>query len=155
MLLIWVFFIAEYFSGNKSVWFNRALRLLIALTFVGHGLYALGFHPVPAHFILMTQAGLGVGEETARNLLFVVGWLDILAALLLVIPSPKTQKLALYWIIPWAILTTLARLWSYGGLVPWETLLTQWLPEVIRRLPHVLVPLALWQMLQRPSAPSA
>jgi len=129
--------------------FWRVARLLISLTFVGHGLYAAGIHPVPANFVLMTQAGLGVGEPMARNLLMTVGALDFAAAALLLLPQRKAQLAALSWILPWAVLTTLARLWSYGGLVAWDTLLTQWAPEVIRRLPHVLVPFALLLSLWR------
>lgn len=127
-------------------WFM--VRLLIAVTFIGHGLYAVGFHPVPANFIVMTQAGVGVAESVARDLLLMVGVLDFLAAALLLLPNRKSQLIALGWIIPWAILTSLARLWSYGGLVTLDTLFWQWLPEVVRRLPHVLVPLAFWRALR-------
>jgi hypothetical protein len=123
----------------------RIMAYLVAFTFIGHGFYAAGVHPVPGSFVMMTQASLGVGEGTARQLLLVVGVLDFIAAALLLLPRKKTVLIALCWIIPWAILTTLARWWSYQGIVEWETLLAQWLPEVIIRLPHVLVPLALWR----------
>jgi hypothetical protein len=123
----------------------RLIACLVAFTFIGHGFYAAGVHSVPASFVMMTQASIGVGEGTARQLLFAVGLLDFIAAALLLMPWKKTALIALYWIIPWAILTTLARWWSYQGIVEWDTLLTQWLPEVIIRLPHVLVPLVLWR----------
>lgn len=122
----------------------RLLRWLIAFTFTGHGLYAVGFHAVPANFVLMVQSGIGVGEASARNLLLVVGILDFIAAALLLLPNNKARRAALLWIIPWALLTTFARVWSYGGLVSFGTLLTQWLPEVVVRLPHVFLPLAVW-----------
>jgi len=128
--------------------FWLVVRLLIAATFIGHGLYAVGIYPVPASFILMTQAGLGVTEAFAREVLTLVGVLDFLAAIALLLPNRQSQLIALGWIIPWAILTSLARLWSYGGLVTVDTLLWQWLPEVVRRLPHVLIPLALWRALR-------
>jgi|AntRauTorckE5430_2_1112549.scaffolds.fasta_scaffold02290_4 hypothetical protein len=119
------------------------LRLLTAFTFVGHGLYAAGIHAVPANFVMMTQASLGISETLARQLLFGVGWLDFIAAAMLLLPWRRTWLIALAWIVPWAMLTTLARLWSYGGLVSTHTLLLQWLPETIIRLPHVLIPLML------------
>lgn len=122
---------------------RRLLAGLIALTFIGHGLYAVGFHAVPANFVMMTQEGLGVGEQTARQLLFTVGILDFLAAGLLLLPWLKGWYIGLAWVIPWALLTTFARWWSYQGIVSWETLLTQWGPEVIIRLPHLLLPIAL------------
>ncbi|WP_020567890.1 hypothetical protein [Neolewinella persica] len=127
----------------------RVTTCLVALTFIGHGFYAAGVHPVPASFVMMTQASLGVGEGVARNLLFSAGLLDFMAAALLLIPRNKAMLIALCWIIPWAILTTLARWWSYQGIVEWNTLLTQWLPEVIIRLPHVLVPLVLWRWVRK------
>jgi len=124
------------------------MRLSIAFTFIGHGFYAAGIHPVPANFVMMTQSGLGVGESAARSMLLTVGVLDFAAAGLLLLPWKRAWYIALSWIIPWAILTTLARLWSYGGLVDGHTLFTQWIPEVIIRLPHVLVPMALLLFLQ-------
>ena len=92
----------------------------------------------------MVQSGTGVGEETARGLLFVVGVLDFGAALLLLLPYRTGWRVALAWILPWALLTTLARLWSYGGIVETETLLLQWFPQTLRRFPHVLIPLVLY-----------
>lgn len=135
------------------------LRWLIAFTFVGHGLYAVGFHAVPANFVLMVQSGIGVEEETARSLLVLVSILDFLAAALLLLPNDKGQRAALYWIIPWALLTTLARVWSYGGLVSFDTLMTQWGPEMVVRLPHIFLPLAVWigvrkRSLEKVSVPS-
>jgi len=121
-----------------------SVSAVVAITFIGHGMYAIGFHPVPAHFVFMTQAGLGVGEDAARQLLFAVGVLDFLAAGLLLLPWRKAWLMALAWVIPWAILTTFARLWSYGGFVGLDTLLTQWLPQMVVRLSHVLLPLALF-----------
>lgn len=132
----------RFFGSRRGIGFFL-LRLLIALTFIGHGLYAAGIHAVPANFVLMTQASLGLSESLARQLLLGVGWLDFIAAFLLLLPWRRCWLLALVWIVPWAMLTTLARLWSYGGLVSAATLLTQWLPETIVRLPHVLIPLAL------------
>ena len=127
--------------AEERLW--RAVSTVLAVTFIGHGLYAIGLHPVPAHFVFMTQSGLGFGEDAARQLLFTVGVLDFLAAGLLLLPLRKAWLAALAWVIPWAILTTLARLWSYGGFVGVDTLLSQWLPEVVVRLPHVFLPVAL------------
>jgi hypothetical protein len=122
----------------------RWLRTLIAFTFIGHGLYAVGFHPVPGHFVFMTQSGLGVGEDAARQLLFGVGVLDFVAAALLFLPWRRAWLAGLVWVVPWAVLTTFARVWSYGGYVELDTLIYQWIPEVVVRLPHILLPLALF-----------
>ena len=58
-------------------------RLCISLTFVGHGLYAIGFYPVPGHFIDMTIALLGVSEYWALLALRGFGILDFLVAVLI------------------------------------------------------------------------
>lgn len=154
-LLYLVFFARMYLPESRIVKvlperkFWLLVRGAIAFTFVGHGMYAIGFHPVPAHFVFMTQSGLGVGEDTARTLLFGVGILDFLAAGLLLTPWRQAWSAALAWVIPWAVLTTLARVWSYGGFVGMETLLTQWLPQMVVRLPHVLLPLGLFVWARR------
>lgn len=135
------------------------LRWLVALTFFGHGLYALGIHPVPQHFVLMTTEGLHfilTGEvanspvEAARYFLLAVGILDVLVAVLLVIPSSRTGRLALYWVLPWAILTTLARLWASFHFSSTENYLTYWLPEFLLRWPHVALPALLWRWTFHP-----
>ncbi len=144
LLFVWY---GRKISDKPAAWaagFWRFVGATTAFAFIGHGLYAVGFYPVPAHFVFMTQSGLGVGEDAARQLLFSVGILDFLAAALLLLPWRKAWEVALVWVIPWAILTTLARLWSYGGFVGVDTLLTQWLPQVVVRLPHVLLPLGLF-----------
>lgn len=142
--LLWWYFV----RGNFRKGVNRAVRWAIALTFIGHGMYAAGIHPLPGQFILMTQSGLGVEEQAARTLLLIVGLLDFLAAILVLLPGQRAHRWGLYWIIPWAILTTLARIWSYSTLVPLATILSQWIPATIIRLPHILIPLALWFWLR-------
>jgi hypothetical protein len=148
VLFVWYLARSDHFmtqsggrSGHKFWW---CVSATVAVTFIGHGMYAIGFHPVPAHFVFMTQAGLGVGEDAARRLLVTVGVLDFLAAALLLLPWKKAWLVGLAWVIPWAILTTFARLWSYGGFVGFDTLLSQWLPQMVVRLPHILLPLALF-----------
>ncbi|PHI18835.1 hypothetical protein CEQ90_15910 [Lewinellaceae bacterium SD302] len=134
------------------------LKIVIALTFIGHGLFALGVHPVPPHFVLMTTEGLSfmgiskvaMGEVTAAKLfLFTVGIMDLLAALLLLLPGKKWMKAALCWIIPWAILTTLARLWSGGQFSSGISFWSYWVPEFLVRVPHVLLPVLLWKLVAK------
>ncbi|MEL6140949.1 MAG: hypothetical protein AAFQ37_07785 [Bacteroidota bacterium] len=150
---------AQGVLGTLRPW----IRLLTAATFIGHGLYAIGYYPIPYHFVLMTTEGLdfifgasnhagsadftgaGLSPEAARFILLIVGGLDFLAAICLLLPSKKAQQLGLYWIIPWAILTTLARLWANGQYSSWENLLFLWTPEFLFRLPHIFLPLALWK----------
>lgn len=132
----------------------RWLSILVALTFIGHGLYAVGFHPVPPHFVLMTTEAFdflrGTNEvavhsvDLARRALWIVGLLDLVAAIILLLPNQKAKRIALYWIIPWAVLTTLARLWSGAQFGSWATYLSYWIPEFLIRIPHVVLPLLLF-----------
>lgn len=144
------------------------MRFLTALTFIGHGLYAAGYYPVPFHFALMTMEGLGgiylnftgaeLTEAGAMFFLSVVGWLDFAAALLLLFPWHKVGfsvtanrlilSVALSWIIPWATLTTAARWWSNSGFSSLEQLVTFWGPEVLIRLPHIFIPVLVWRLIR-------
>ncbi len=158
----------------KVVGTVRWMKIALSATFVGHGLYAIGFHPLPGHFVDMMIKGFHINEDTATLLLTVIGWLDIIAAAVLLIPlktnlsknlppspisaslnaSPKENiadklfQIALYYMLIWGFLTTFARLyanfhWSSG----WYNL-KQWLPEVLMRFPHFIIPvILLWCLL--------
>lgn len=112
----------------------------IALTFIGHGLYALGYFPVPGHFVYMTTAILGVSDSGARDFLFVIGVLDLVAVVLLFVP--KFDTYALLYCILWGFLTALARPVAYiqPGPVFWISV-HQSLYEFFVRLPHFILPL--------------
>lgn len=129
-------------------WPNRILhalmRVAIALTFTGHGLYAVGYYPVPADFVSMMMGGLGLDNATALATLRIIGWLDFLAASLLLLPARRWWMPALFYTIGWGALTSLARVWSYTALYSADTLFTFWMAESLLRWVHFLVPLALW-----------
>ncbi|MEL7219925.1 MAG: hypothetical protein AAGJ93_01320 [Bacteroidota bacterium] len=142
ILLLWM--MQE--SGNKV---DYAFRIVIALTFIGHGMYAVGYYPVPGNFQDMVMSGFGLSRADSILFLRVVGVLDFVAALLLLLPNRKWACWGLYYIVFWGVLTTFARLWSYVDLVSSEGLLLRWLPEHILRWVHFLSPLALWFLWQK------
>lgn len=119
-------------------------RIAIALTFIGHGLYAYGYYPVPGHFQQMMISGFGVGNDQAIFLLKLAGILDFIAAAMLFAPGKKWRKVAVVYIIVWGFLTALARIWSHTQLSSWQYLLTHWTPAFIVRSEHFLVPMALF-----------
>lgn len=136
----------------------QILAVLTAFTFIGHGLFALGYHPLPAHFVLMTTEGLDfiLTDEVAaskvsiaKGFLTVVGILDLIAGALLLLPGNKWKQVALYWVLPWAVLTTLARLWSGAQFSSVANYLTYWIPEFLIRVPHVVLPYLLWRLLRK------
>lgn len=121
-----------------------AMLIATALTFSGHGWYALGWGlPVPGHFVDMVMESLGFSQPNALLFLFIAGILDQIVAVSLFFP--RFQLPALGYAAVWGSLTSLARLTTYVRFdaVLITSLLT-YLPEFFVRAPHFLVPIALW-----------
>lgn len=121
-----------------------ALRIAIASTFIGHGLYAVGWHPVPGHFIDMLIGTLGVSESVAIKILFTAGMLDFAVAAVLLFPAEgRVFKAALIYAALWGGATAFARIvWGFDSQFVAASL-AQWLHETLLRLPHAALPLAL------------
>ena len=130
---------------------DYGMRIAIALTFIGHGLYAFGYYPVPGHFQQMMISGFGVGNEQAILLLKWAGIFDFIAAALLFIPQQQIRNAALWYIIIWGFLTAFARLWTHTDLSSWEYLFSHWFPAFLVRSEHFLVPLSLFLWWKRRS----
>ncbi|WP_299365775.1 hypothetical protein [Winogradskyella sp.] len=117
------------------------LKIAIALTFIPHGLFAMGILPVPGHFIDMTISILKISEDEARIFLWVVGFIDVLGSILIFIPH-RMVKFILYYFAFWGFVTAFARV--YVGFIPELAGMTlhNSLFLTIYRLPHGLIPLA-------------
>lgn len=139
-----VFFYLALFhppAHTYSLW----IKIAIALTFTCHGLYALGFpYETPANFWAMTMSILPLNEELARIFLTIAGGLDVLVSVLIFFP--RTARPALMYAVIWGSLTALARVVAYTDLDQTHLDLLRWLPETILRVPHAVVPLAVWLM---------
>lgn len=117
-------------------------KLLIALTFIGHGIFAIGCHYVPGNFTIMTVTILNISPQSAKTFLLIVGWIDIITALFLFFSPLK--KAALIYMIFWGFTTALARA-AYG----FETVenldsILYFIGNTFYRLPHGLIPLVLF-----------
>lgn len=88
--------------GLRAVY---GLKVAIALTFAGHGFYALGFYPRPAGFTTMIMNIWPLTEDQSHGMLLRVGFVDMLAALLIFIPS--LSRFALMYCISWGFLLLL------------------------------------------------
>lgn len=122
------------------------IRIVVALTFAAHGLYAIGFYDVPAHFVNMTMGILGVGESTARTFLWWAGFLDLIVAVGVFIP--RVARWAFAYAVVWGLLTALARVvygWNFGDVA---ASVHGYLYQTVFRLPHGLVPLVGWLMVK-------
>lgn len=88
------------------------LKISVAGEFIGHGVFALqGKKDWVAWF-----AKFGIGNpEVATNLLFLIGLMDILIALLVIL---RPVKIVLLWAAIWAFWTALVR--PLVGMPAWD-----------------------------------
>ncbi len=138
---VWVLFLLQ--KGPSST-FLFVAKVAIALTFLGHGLYAIGFFPLPGHFIYMTTDILRLSDDGARQLLLIAGVLDLVAVVALFFP--KVDRWALAYCALWGFFTALARPVAYiePGPVFWISV-HQSVYEFFVRIPHFILPLCtLW-----------
>ncbi len=145
---------ALQFSSPAFFWFalkkegvtNRLalwMKLAVALTFICHGLYALGYYPRPGVFMSMTMHVLGLDEQATILFLRVAGILDFVVGIGIFLPE-KWVKPVLIYAAAWGLATALARtlgnfFWQFAA----ESL-HQHVFETVYRLPHFFVPLALF-----------
>ncbi len=123
------------------------MKVAIALTFVSHGLYALGIYPIPGNFVEMTMNILPIGQTNAILFLNIAGALDILVAILIFLPQPIAKWAVLYATI-WGLLTALARVVGHFDFgLPFESIL-EWLYATVYRLPHAAIPVAVYLYLK-------
>ncbi len=113
----------------------KSLEILTALTFIGHGFFALGINGVPDNFIEMTTRIMSLSDSGAIELLFWVGLLDVVLAVLIFVPI--LNQLAYCYMLVWGVLTSLARI--YPPVIGLDFVLVD-LPNCIYRLPHGLIP---------------
>jgi len=123
------------------------LKVIIALTFICHGLYALNYYPRPGLFVDMTLSILGVNENIAELFLTVAGVLDFVIGIGIFLPFRYSKYILIYAIF-WGFATTFARLWAnvYFDFF-WQSL-HQWWYEAAYRIPHFLIPLTLYLFLK-------
>ncbi len=142
-----ILFLMAFRKPEASRTWIRMATILAAMTFLGHALYAVGFHTVPLNFKLMTQGLLGVSENGAIIFLAVVGWLDIVAAVGVFFKPARIPSLL--YMIAWGGLTALARVASHFDTTSDSLGLDPWLVETLVRTPHWLIPLLLLALTRR------
>jgi len=134
---------------------NFVLKWAIALTFAGHGLYALGVYPTPGMWIDMSLSslnfvGLYPSVNQIQNIIYWAGIVDMVIAIGIFLPN-KWSAPFLIWAFTWGLLTALSRVIGFMNIDPsWHTFL-QWLPQTIMRLPHALIPLAVLTIIYKDS----
>lgn len=112
----------------------------IALCFLGHGLYAIGYYPIPVHFVQMTISILGVTETEALLFLKIMGILDLVAVFAIWIGG-TFRIAALVYCILWGFLTAAARIIAHVHYDFFLASMHQWWFQSVFRSPHFIVPL--------------
>jgi hypothetical protein len=118
------------------------LKVLIAITFTAHGLYALGYYPIPGYFIDMTISCINVTEDIAVLILNTAGVLDILLSILIFVP--KLAKYALIYAFIWGLMTSLARAVAFFNADFVLSSFHQSMYLVVYRLSHGVIPLLVY-----------
>lgn len=117
-----------------------SLKVIIAITFVCHGLFAMGYYPRPGHFVDMMIYGFGIKESAAHQVLFYIGILDIVIAILFFVPVQFLVYSALTYAFIWGFLTSIARMVTTFQADLFFSSLNQNIPEFLFRFPHFLLP---------------
>lgn len=128
--------------------FILIMKIAIAITFVSHGLYALNYYPRPGHFTEMVISILGVSEATANQFLNIAGVLDFIIAVGIFLKG-KIRKWMLMYTIFWGVATTMARILGHFYLDMMEDTLMMWVHEAVYRMPHFLIPLAVYYFYEK------
>jgi hypothetical protein len=130
-------------NGMNTPRFRLVLKLVIATTFICHGLYAIGYYPQPGIWIQWCMDTFYFPtDESAQLFLKVMGILDFAAAALLFFRP--TFPIAIWYCILWGFMTALARVWCNFYLEFPLNSLHQWGYQTLLRLVHGGLPLLLW-----------
>ncbi len=136
------FFYYAIRRGELGPRFIFWLKLAAAITFVCHGLYAIGYYPQPGTFMEMTVEIIGCSDDTASKFLKLMGILDFVVAILIFLP--KFVRPALLYMVIWGFLTALARIWTNFDFGNIGEHLHQTGFAFLFRVGHFLIPLGLW-----------
>jgi len=136
------FFYYLILQPERSPRFIFWLKLAAAVTFVCHGLYAIGYYPQPGTFMEMTVEIMGWSDRIASNFLKLMGILDFFVAILIFLP--KFARPALLYMVTWGFLTALARIWTNFDFGNIGEHLHQTGFAFLYRVGHFLIPLGVW-----------
>ena len=134
-------------APKREVAVRWSLMIATLVTFVGHGLYAVGYYSVPLHFQMMTTEILSLSEGGSLRFLEIFGWLDFL-----VVPFVLfrwTRWAALFYMFCWGGATALARILAYyDEALPYNGM-DPWFAEAMVRTSHWAIPFWLCWLLWR------
>ncbi|PXA04784.1 hypothetical protein DDZ13_06350 [Coraliomargarita sinensis] len=141
VLAPWVLLLALQRGVKDHLTIGLAIIAFCA-TFVGHGIYAIGWAPTPGHFYGLTYGILRTGAEATDLFLKFAGVMDFLVCAALVVPP--LRRIGLAYAALWGLLTSLSRPAAGMSLaLPWWGA-DQFLHEAVYRMPHITLPIFLF-----------
>jgi hypothetical protein len=127
-------------SHERNIDMIKILKITLALTFFGHGLYALGLVPIPGQWIDMVINALNISETNSKYFLKAVGVLDIIASVLVFFP--KFRKYGYWYMAIWGACAAIGRLvGTYYSEIGFFNFLHQQAGEFLYRIPQFLLPI--------------
>lgn len=133
-------------TSSEALYLARApitvTRVAISCTFIGHGAFALGLYPVPDDYLVMVMRTFECSQQRAQALLWWAGALDVLTALAVWTPRRylRVRWAALTYMLIWGGVTACARVVGHWGQGSFTDTVWYWLPELMLRVPHALIP---------------
>jgi len=148
-----ILFMLYYHKREKPFYYLGVAS--IALTFLCHGLYAVGYYPQPGNYADMMIVGFHITEDTARQALIYIGYLDFIFSLLVLYPvfsfsnkiGLRIVKGALIYGFVWGFVTAFARVYVTFDAVMVLHWMDQYWMEFLIRIPHFIVPFVLWKRI--------
>jgi len=144
------------FLLHWTQWYNFQNWIFIGLasTFIGHGIYAMGYLPLPGNWVDLAINSFNCSEGMAKLFLQIVGYGDVIASLLLLVP--RLRLYGLYYMAVWGFCAMLGRgigIQYMGD--PIFQFSIRLFSEMIIRFPQWLVALAMiyWLRLELRSKP--
>ncbi|BDS11644.1 hypothetical protein [Aureispira anguillae] len=146
-------FVHVLYGGKNTFYFRRGVKLIIAITFFCHGLYACAYYPQPGIWIQWCMDVFGFRDDlTARQFLIWIGWIDFAVAILLFVPIKTFSWVAIWYCIIWGTMTSFARIVGNFYVTMIFESLHQHVYETLYRLVHGGIPLFLWYCYRRKGA---
>lgn len=144
-----VFLIFFYKKESLTLRLFLWMKIATALTFICHGIYAIGLGNVQRafEFTQMTISILHTDESGAILFLKIVGILDLLVGLLLFLPG-KISLIAAGYLTFWGGVTTAARIYAHFSPEQFSVLLFQFVHEALYRCVHFIVPAMLFMKMR-------
>jgi hypothetical protein len=117
--------------------------VVIAITFVCHGLYAAGVYNVPQKFLTMSIKTIGLNKSSSMLFLTIMGVLDFVATVMVFIKNFVARRIGLWYMVFWGFVTAVARPWAHFYAFDAARSLFQHFPDFLVRAPHFLLPIFL------------